>query len=508
MPETEIIKVDGASDSISNVLTGKTKNKYGRFEFAALGSIPWIGGVLAASSALNAELEQGRVNEMAERWLDEHREKINLLENCIQEIANRLESFQGAVFSVFNNLNNTEEETMNINGLKYVFVIIILPAVLISCWTSSGIFKKMSDDDLKIIATSADIRTIQKIIPKEGSKHGKIEPKFIMCAEPSPDIAKAVSEAFAASTDLAVRGLPSGIEPKVAAAISRSHAQGIAQLTERLATIQLLRDTLYRACEAYANGAITKTSYTIMLSRYDDIMITMLLGEFAAGAFGRSLASIGMEAGGNASALLEIQEKRERKSDVEKNLKLIQKEQRDAEAALEAEKKKGEASDEQTINKLEKELEAKNKEVEEAKDELIDKLEAESETTAKALNVIAGGGITTRQDKEVAATLASMQRKYIENINSDALDVACITALEDSSGEGNELITFCKDHLKESKDIKSKLLDKILERSYRDRDIKTRKEEFLQTIKEVQEYLDEFEKILNSAQKMAAAKKK
>lgn len=114
MPETEIIKVEGSRDSISNILTGKGKKKYGRFVFAALGSIPWVGGVLAASSALNAELEQGRVNEMVGRWLDEHREKIHLLGDCIQEIAGRLESFEGKM---------AEEVDRRLNDDKYLALV-------------------------------------------------------------------------------------------------------------------------------------------------------------------------------------------------------------------------------------------------------------------------------------------------------------------------------------------------------------------------------------------------
>ena len=95
MNEIEIVNIAESEDSLNNVLSDRGKKKYGRFVFAALGGIPWVGGVLAASSALSAEIEQGRVNQMIGQWLDEHREKINLLGNCIQEIANRLESFGG-----------------------------------------------------------------------------------------------------------------------------------------------------------------------------------------------------------------------------------------------------------------------------------------------------------------------------------------------------------------------------------------------------------------------------
>ena len=114
MNEIEIMKLEESSDSFNNVLTGKSKKKYGRFVFAALGGIPWVGGVIAASSALNAELEQGRVNQMIGQWLNEHREKINLLGNCIQEIANRLESFGGEM---------AEEVDRRLNDDKYLALV-------------------------------------------------------------------------------------------------------------------------------------------------------------------------------------------------------------------------------------------------------------------------------------------------------------------------------------------------------------------------------------------------
>ena len=39
MPDTGIMKIEKSKDSISNLFTGKDKKKYGRFVFAALGSI-------------------------------------------------------------------------------------------------------------------------------------------------------------------------------------------------------------------------------------------------------------------------------------------------------------------------------------------------------------------------------------------------------------------------------------------------------------------------------------
>ena len=94
MTEIDLPEIKAQGKTIDDVLSGDRKKKYGRFVFAALGSIPWVGGIIAASSALHAEKEQGQINEMVGLWLDEHHEKINLLGSTIQQIVDRLEQFE------------------------------------------------------------------------------------------------------------------------------------------------------------------------------------------------------------------------------------------------------------------------------------------------------------------------------------------------------------------------------------------------------------------------------
>jgi hypothetical protein len=114
MTDNQIEKVESENGTIASYLGSGGKKKYGRFVFAALGSIPWVGGVIAASSALNAENEQGQVNELTSRWLDEHREKINSLGGCIQQITERLESFEDGM---------AEEVSRRINDEQYLSLV-------------------------------------------------------------------------------------------------------------------------------------------------------------------------------------------------------------------------------------------------------------------------------------------------------------------------------------------------------------------------------------------------
>jgi hypothetical protein len=68
------------------------RKKTGRFVLAALSSIPWVGGFLSASASLDAEVDQGRVNELQREWLEEHRRKLTELARALTEIADRIES--------------------------------------------------------------------------------------------------------------------------------------------------------------------------------------------------------------------------------------------------------------------------------------------------------------------------------------------------------------------------------------------------------------------------------
>jgi hypothetical protein len=54
-------------------------------------------------------MEQGRANEMVAKWLDEHREKIELLGRAIEQIADRLDSFGAEMASeVHRRLNDDQ----------------------------------------------------------------------------------------------------------------------------------------------------------------------------------------------------------------------------------------------------------------------------------------------------------------------------------------------------------------------------------------------------------------
>jgi hypothetical protein len=74
-------------------LSGGKNRKYVRFLVAALGSIPWIGGFIAASASLEAEREQQGINDLQQIWLQEHKGKIAELRDALADIFSRLDNF-------------------------------------------------------------------------------------------------------------------------------------------------------------------------------------------------------------------------------------------------------------------------------------------------------------------------------------------------------------------------------------------------------------------------------
>ena len=294
------------------------------------------------------------------------------------------------------------------------------------------------------LLTSADVRLVASTTPRPDSQPGRVRPTQITCIEPSPDIAKAVHESFNFGGSLGLGGLPSGVSADLALAFAKARAESVAQMTERLATIQLLRDGLYRACEAYANGAISDTTYAVLLSRYDDTMVTLLMGELAAGNFGRQLATLGGATGGSSNSAL---------------VKKVVDDQQAADKAAE-----DSAAADETVAQRHEELGAararrdaaepgtaehtaaeKDVEIAEAnlaaaeadralKEEGERILRAAANSSASAFAQAAGGVAASSfsgQDRAaIAQHLGTMQRKYIENINADALMVACISTLD------------------------------------------------------------------------------
>jgi hypothetical protein len=85
--------IEPSQDSLVSKLGAGQSHKYARFVVAALGSIPWVGGFIAASAALSGEREQQEINNLQRLWLEEHKKKIQDLQKTLVDIFSRLDNF-------------------------------------------------------------------------------------------------------------------------------------------------------------------------------------------------------------------------------------------------------------------------------------------------------------------------------------------------------------------------------------------------------------------------------
>jgi len=98
----------------------------------------------------------------------------------------------------------------------------------------------------------------------------------IMCTEPSPDWATALSTAINLS---ASGSAPSGPSASISGGGNTSEA--ITAMLGRTAGVVALRDGLYSACQAYANGIIGRDSYALIISQYGDLLVQLAGGSTA-----------------------------------------------------------------------------------------------------------------------------------------------------------------------------------------------------------------------------------
>ncbi len=121
------------------------------------------------------------------------------------------------------------------------------------------------------LVTDADVR----VITERPSPFDPANPaRRTVCTEPSPDVAKALATALTVAGSASVPSGPSG-----SVTVNNQTAEGILPLTNRLPTVQALRDIGYRLCEAWANGAVGESAYALGLGRYGELLVTLMLGE-------------------------------------------------------------------------------------------------------------------------------------------------------------------------------------------------------------------------------------
>ncbi len=372
-------------------------------------------------------------------------------------------------------------EAMSITSTLRSLLAVLAALACFGCSNGATVLQAQKLGKDETLVTSADLRTITRTEVAENSDFGRVKPTAVTCAEPSPDVAKAVAESFQLDSEVAaeVSGQGGG---SLALAMARERAEAIAQMTERLATIQLLRDGMYRACEAYANGALSKTEYAVILSRYDDTMVTLLLGELVAGNFGRPLVRLGSAA---SARLGEAEQGAGSAQGVAKaaedQIAAKQAELAELDQDVSEKEKALQAAPEASKPRLESELAALRVRRDVAFEEIgrLKLLNAMASSAAAGGGAMAasferGGASLAFRDTKVAATLEQMQKNYLHDINSDAVETACLSVLSETPEAARPvLVAHCVDNvLPGLHEARSRLLDGLIARSAAWSDIK------------------------------------
>lgn len=194
---------------------------------------------------------------------------------------------------------------------------------------------------------------------------------------------------------------------------------------------------MYRMCEAYANGSISGSIYNLAMSKHNDVMITLMLGEVAGGAFGRAGAAIGgkSDSEGKAQASL-LDEALQAANKAAKDLDDAKETEKKAEEKVE-DKKEIAAKDE---TESEEKKEANNEEVDKAEGELAAAKEdvrrkrdaknsADAKARAEITKVVGAGSIAAKPSVGIAQSLAKLQDSYLREDFVDEYIAACIVEM-------------------------------------------------------------------------------
>jgi hypothetical protein len=87
---------DALIEAIRTELTGSDQSRKRRImeaiALAALGSIPWVGGVLVAAATFKFDEPGVKQDTLRNQWLEEHSRKLNLLRSTLNEVFGRIQS--------------------------------------------------------------------------------------------------------------------------------------------------------------------------------------------------------------------------------------------------------------------------------------------------------------------------------------------------------------------------------------------------------------------------------
>jgi len=88
---TEPLDIDSLRGELIKGRSPRWQRMLKKFAAAALGSVPWIGGFLAAAAAIPDEEAGEKEDELRTQWLEEHHRKLGQLYGTLSDISNRFD---------------------------------------------------------------------------------------------------------------------------------------------------------------------------------------------------------------------------------------------------------------------------------------------------------------------------------------------------------------------------------------------------------------------------------
>ena len=239
--------------------------------------------------------------------------------------------------------------------------------------TYTPAFPKKTTKETKIEGGS----TIEKTVESSG-KYGKAihldaKQRLVLvnslgqyCAEPSPD----ALVAYAASLGIGVT------DPnKMGGSVGQALQSSAASIGLRTQSITLMRDALYRICEAHLNGSIDEAQATLMLRRSQDLTAVIVAVEQLTGAIAANQVILNQASGANASAVMysnqkiiedlrgDIEDLKKEIADLESSIQDLKVKSGAIQVEIESEKKKGDNADQDFISRKTIEKESKDAEI-------------------------------------------------------------------------------------------------------------------------------------------------
>lgn len=320
-----------------------------------------------------------------------------------------------------------------------------LPILLTACGNLSSIHRPLNIDDGN--GALIDIKQRAILVSKETTGSGvNISTQTFVCAEPSPD----AMSAYAAETSLSV---PDKIK------LANAFQEGTSFTGLRTQSIQLLRDGMYRLCEARMSGALNNSEYNLLLRRYQKNMVALLAIEQLTGTVKAPVTLISTT--GSASLAQDIEES-------EAQIEKLQGELAQINTDLSTEKAKGDKADSDKVASLNTKIANKTSLIEALKQGVTNNRSIIATGTATASIAQQTPSAATPTDGANQDNIRATVEKIVTAIvETDDLPAMCFNHLKGvERNNSTELTLTCRELLKDLLSNKKAIAKAHLELAY------------------------------------------